>query len=364
MKPATISIFIGLVFASSLAQVGRAADDSITVQTSQAKAVRLYPELGRAGSPMNQRFLKAFREATKTHDPILSHPDWPLEIANRIANENTQPSATPAIQSSASPSSADGEAIANALLIKYPKLKVSVLSGNTHPKPEGIEVDGSATSYPVAGFILPKRDWDALTKVQQSSLALYVESKTKLVQQHPENYIIISPSAPDYESELSRIRHIADDAWYIGATMTYPDDPDNFYLDSKLVAGDGAWDRDRAGNVIKASDLLSSVGVKSTPAPIATQVPGPSAGPSSDTGSVTVSGYFASPSEDLLDKAISYSVADDTAAVQEILSTGAVIALKGGIRVQIVDSEFFKGKVKIRPVGDTIELWTVAEAVK
>ena len=37
--------------------------------------------------------------------------------------------------------------------------------------------------------------------------------------------------------------------------------------------------------------------------------------------------------------------------------------LKGGIPVEIMDSKFFSGKIKIRPRGSTVELWTVSEAI-
>jgi hypothetical protein len=87
--------------------------------------------------------------------------------------------------------------------------------------------------------------------------------------------------------------------------------------------------------------------------------------PSAHAGdSTTVTGYIASPSEELLDKAISYSVAKDQVALNRLIASGSVIWLKGGIKVQIVDTKIFKGKVKIRLIGETLELWTVSEAVK
>lgn len=78
---------------------------------------------------------------------------------------------------------------------------------------------------------------------------------------------------------------------------------------------------------------------------------------------ITKSGYLASTSEELLDKAIEYAVAKDHAALQKILDTHLVFMLKGGLRVYIVDTKIFSGKVKIRPVGETFEVWTLIEAV-
>lgn len=141
----------------------------------------------------------------------------------------------------------EGKAIAEKLLAKYPKLKQSVLSGNVHPKPDGFEVDGSATTYPVAGFILPIAEWNALTKPQKVSLTLYVESRIAFIRQHPENYVTTHT-----ERQLNAIKHIANDAWYIG---TATEDRGELYLDRKLVEGDGAWERDYAKNATKASEF-------------------------------------------------------------------------------------------------------------
>lgn len=77
----------------------------------------------------------------------------------------------------------------------------------------------------------------------------------------------------------------------------------------------------------------------------------------------TKPGYFASISEELLDKAIEYVVAKDNVALQKLMDTKMVFMLKGGLQVYIVDSKIFKGKVKIRPVGEMFEVWTLIEAV-
>jgi len=56
-------------------------------RSAQAEAIRLYPELGKPGSVLNQRFLKAVEEAKKTNDPILSRADWPLVLAKRLSEK-------------------------------------------------------------------------------------------------------------------------------------------------------------------------------------------------------------------------------------------------------------------------------------
>ncbi len=127
-----------------------------------------------------------------------------------------------------------------------------MLSGNVHPKPDGFEVDGSASTYPIAGFILPLEEWKALTKEQQISLTMYAESKIDFIRQNAKGYNLAPLSAPSYEQELYAIKHIADDAWYVG---TATEDGGELYLDHKLVQGEGAWNHDYAKDGVTASDF-------------------------------------------------------------------------------------------------------------
>lgn len=78
----------------------------------------------------------------------------------------------------------------------------------------------------------------------------------------------------------------------------------------------------------------------------------------------TVGGYTATITEELLDKVISLSNANDIEALQKLFDSGAAIVLKKGIKVEVVETKLLSGKVKIRPVGMNIELWTVIEAIK
>lgn len=73
--------------------------------------------------------------------------------------------------------------------------------------------------------------------------------------------------------------------------------------------------------------------------------------------------YFASPYEDVLDKAVQYAVAHDEAALKKLMQQGTLFILKPGLEVYLVESRIFSGKVKIRPRGQTFELWTVSEAI-
>lgn len=70
--------------------ISPAVAQQTTTQAAQAEAVRLYPELGKAGSPINQRFLKEVDEAKRANDPVLAKPDWPVTIAKRVAGESAE----------------------------------------------------------------------------------------------------------------------------------------------------------------------------------------------------------------------------------------------------------------------------------
>ncbi|MBP7738997.1 MAG: hypothetical protein KA369_23705 [Spirochaetes bacterium] len=76
----------------------------------------------------------------------------------------------------------------------------------------------------------------------------------------------------------------------------------------------------------------------------------------------TVGGYMAATTEELLDRVTELSVAKDYDALQQLLNSGMVIALKDGVKVEIVKMGFTV--VKFRIFGTNTELWTVVEALK
>lgn len=78
----------------------------------------------------------------------------------------------------------------------------------------------------------------------------------------------------------------------------------------------------------------------------------------------TKEGYFGALSEEKLDEAFSLAASNDNAALEELIGTGAVFQLKGGLEVTVVDREgFLSSKVKLRKRGTLIEFWTVREAL-
>lgn len=78
----------------------------------------------------------------------------------------------------------------------------------------------------------------------------------------------------------------------------------------------------------------------------------------------TVGGHAAAVSEKLLDRVVDLSIAKDYAALQKLIDSGLVIILKKGLKVEVVDTKLFSGKVNIRPFGYNLELWTVMEAIE
>lgn len=79
-------------------------------QDWQRKAIELYPQLGVAGSPFNQRFVAAYQERKETTPEFFANPQWPVLLARECAAYPTpankaeagakpaQPEAKPATQ--------------------------------------------------------------------------------------------------------------------------------------------------------------------------------------------------------------------------------------------------------------------------
>ncbi len=58
-----------------------------TVAKSQEAALKLYPDLGKAESPLNKRFLELYQKAKAIGDSRLQNPDWPMLLAKQAAGE-------------------------------------------------------------------------------------------------------------------------------------------------------------------------------------------------------------------------------------------------------------------------------------
>lgn len=78
----------------------------------------------------------------------------------------------------------------------------------------------------------------------------------------------------------------------------------------------------------------------------------------------TKDGYIAATSEKYLDNAIRYSVDKDAVALQKLMDAGVVVSMKPGIKVFVVDTHVFGGKLEFRVAGHTEVFWTMLEAIK
>jgi len=56
------------------------------VNVAQAAAVARYPELGKAGTPFNTRFVAAYRRLRLENPDYFSDANWPLRLADEIAH--------------------------------------------------------------------------------------------------------------------------------------------------------------------------------------------------------------------------------------------------------------------------------------
>ena len=74
-----IVISLCLTFLSSTSHGQQALVDAVI------EAERTYPELAIEGSPFHKAFLEEVAAARSANDPVLRSPQWPLEIAKRVA---------------------------------------------------------------------------------------------------------------------------------------------------------------------------------------------------------------------------------------------------------------------------------------
>lgn len=79
---------------------------------------------------------------------------------------------------------------------------------------------------------------------------------------------------------------------------------------------------------------------------------------------ITNAGYAASLSKENMNKGMQFVFDNDLVALQKMLDAGLIFILKEGVPVFVVETEIFSGLIKIRPVGQLFEVWTVVEAVK
>lgn len=78
--------------------------------------------------------------------------------------------------------------------------------------------------------------------------------------------------------------------------------------------------------------------------------------------------YFGCQSEDFFGKLISYIVDGDREAFRDALAAAVLLGectlFEKGETVYVVDTRIFSGRVKVRRRGETLEYWSVSEAVR
>jgi hypothetical protein len=68
-------------------EAGKTETHYSTVQEAQAAAIQRYPDLGKAGTPFNQRFLEKHKRYQAETPDVLVASDWPMRIAAEVAGE-------------------------------------------------------------------------------------------------------------------------------------------------------------------------------------------------------------------------------------------------------------------------------------
>lgn len=79
---------------------------------------------------------------------------------------------------------------------------------------------------------------------------------------------------------------------------------------------------------------------------------------------VTKSGYVYGINREYFDKAMDMLINKDNLALAKLQNTGVVGFLKPGVKVYREDVSIMSGAIKIRPEGETVEVWTNIEAVE
>ncbi len=79
---------------------------------------------------------------------------------------------------------------------------------------------------------------------------------------------------------------------------------------------------------------------------------------------VLKAGQIAAVSEAYLDEAYRYLADEDSDALQDLLDAGAVFIMVRGVRVHVLHRKVWRGRVKIRVVGTTIDLWAALASIQ
>lgn len=82
-----------------------------------------------------------------------------------------------------------------------------------------------------------------------------------------------------------------------------------------------------------------------------------------DNGLLTNAGFFASLEKAELENFLLYVAQQDYAAAKQVLLSQKVFSLKPGVKVFLTEGRGRHGIVKVRPAGQTFEIWTTYDAI-
>ncbi len=103
------------------------------------------------------------------------------------------------------------------------------------------ETAGEATDTPIVRVVVPRSGWKKLSKSDQTSLATYAEMLVAVVKSNPSNYVSVPPSAPIYNSFVSKVANLCQDCWSI---VVSNQDRQPYDIDETILQGDTPWSSD------------------------------------------------------------------------------------------------------------------------
>ena len=114
---------------------------------------------------------------------------------------------------------------------------------------------GLATEKPMFVLPLPETEWATLSRAEQISLTLYVESLLPTVRMNPDRYIGEERGQPDYTEFRSKVAALCAQCWIV-AVGPLASDGKGVLAEKIVVAGDAAWASEpRYAQGVKASEF-------------------------------------------------------------------------------------------------------------
>jgi hypothetical protein len=104
------------------------------------------------------------------------------------------------------------------------------------------QVSGQLTQVPVLSLYITEKIWNGLNKEQQMDYTYYAESLIPYVRANPKEYVLISKSAPLYDTFVEKTRNLCGDCWSID--LLVPGKDGQLEVEKSVVQGDTPWGAD------------------------------------------------------------------------------------------------------------------------